>query len=110
MATLRDIRNRIKGVKSTSKITSAMKMVATAKLKRAQVAIESARPYFAGLEFMLSNLISTLDGNYEHPLLRKSDEIRNVVAVVVSSDRGLCGSFNTNLFKFVTNYLNNEKK
>lgn len=105
MATLRDIRNRIKGVKSTSKITSAMKMVATAKLKRAQVAIESARPYFEGLGKMLSNLISSLSGNYNHPLLRKSEEIKNVVAIVVSSDRGLCGSFNTNLFKFVIQYF-----
>ncbi len=105
MATLRDIRTRIKGVKSTSKITSAMKMVATAKLKRSQNAIESARPYFIGLEKMLSNLVTSLDGNYWHPLLGRTEEIKTIAVIVISSDRGLCGSFNTNLFKFVTNHL-----
>lgn len=108
MATLRDIRQRIKGVKSTSKITSAMKMVATAKLKRSQTAIENARPYFEGLEGILSNLVDSLGSNYQHPLLRKVDEVKNVAIVVVSADRGLCGSFNSNLFKFVINYIKSD--
>ncbi len=108
MATLRDIRQRIKGVKSTSKITSAMKMVATAKLKRSQSATENARPYFEGLENILSNLVDSLGSNYQHPLLRKVDEIKNIAIVVITSDRGLCGSFNTNLLKHTVHYINTE--
>lgn len=108
MATLRDIRNRIKGVKNTAKITSAMKMVSTAKLKRAQTAIESARPYFEKLDMILSNVSSTLGSDYQNPLLRKSSEVKNILLVVVTSDRGLCGSFNTNLLKEVQNLVNVE--
>lgn len=99
MATLRDIRQRIQGVKSTAKITSAMKMVATAKLKRAQTSIESARPYFRKIDYILSNLVSSLSDDYTHPLLRKADEVKQIAIVVITSDRGLCGSFNTNLLK-----------
>jgi len=105
MATLRDIRQRIKGVKSTSKITSAMKMVATAKLKRSQNSIEYARPYFEGLENILSNLVDSLGSDYQHSLLKKVDEVKNIAIVVISADRGLCGSFNSNLFKFVINHI-----
>ncbi|HRP02034.1 MAG TPA: ATP synthase F1 subunit gamma [Candidatus Kapabacteria bacterium] len=108
MATLRDIRQRIKGIKSTSKITSAMKMVATAKLKRSQSAIENARPYFEGLENMLSNLVESLGNEYDHPLLRKVDEVKNIAIIVISADRGLCGSFNSNLLKYVMNHVNTE--
>jgi F-type H+-transporting ATPase subunit gamma len=99
MATLRDIRQRIQGVKSTAKITSAMKMVATAKLKRAQTSIESARPYFRKIDYILSNLVSSLSDDYTHPLLRKAEEVKQIAIVVITSDRGLCGSFNTNLLK-----------
>jgi len=99
MATLRDIRTRIKGVKNTAKITSAMKMVSTAKLKRSQTAIEQARPYFEKLDMILSNLTTTLGSDYNNNLLRQSDEVKNILLIVVTSDRGLCGSFNTNLLK-----------
>lgn len=99
MATLRDIKNRIKGVKNTSKITSAMKMVATSKLKRAQNAIESARPYFEKLDMILSNVSSSLGSDYTNPLLKQSEHIKNILLVVVTSDRGLCGGFNSNLLK-----------
>lgn len=105
MATLRDIRQRIKGVKSTAKITSAMKMVATAKLKRSQTAIESARPYFEGLEKLLSNLVASLGTDYNHVLQRTSTDIKNIAVVVIASDKGLCGSFNSNLFKFAISYF-----
>ncbi|MBX3043829.1 MAG: ATP synthase F1 subunit gamma [Candidatus Kapabacteria bacterium] len=108
MATLRDIRNRIKGVKNTAKITSAMKMVSTAKLKRAQNAIESARPYFEKLDMILSNVSSTLGSDYTNPLLRQSDDVKNILLIVVTSDRGLCGSFNTNLLKEAVHLLNNQ--
>lgn len=108
MATLRDIRQRIVAVKSTAKITSAMKMVAAAKLRRAQSAIESARPYFSKLEEMVSGLVNDLGGVYSHQFIEKRAEIRHVTMIVISSDRGLCGSFNTNIFKFFTNFVTNE--
>lgn len=105
MPTLRDIKQRISAVRSTAKITSAMKMVAAAKMRRAQMAIESARPYFSKLELMVGNLISDLADSYSHDLLSQRDEVNNVALVVISSDRGLCGSFNTNLFKYVINFI-----
>lgn len=108
MATLRDIRTRIKGVKNTAKITSAMKMVSTAKLKRAQTAIEAARPYFEKLDMVLSNVSATLGDDYNNPLIRQSQDIKNILLIVVTSDRGLCGSFNTNLLKEALNLIYNQ--
>jgi F-type H+-transporting ATPase subunit gamma len=97
MATLREIRNRIVGVKSTQKITQAMKMVAVAKLKRSQEKILSARPYANKLGEMLNNLVQ--DDNPElNPLLQERP-IANVLIVVVTSDKGMCGAFNTNIIK-----------
>ncbi len=110
MATLRDIRNRIKAVKSTAKITSAMKMVAASKLRRAQNSIESARPYVSKLDFMLNNLVSAIEDDYSHQLLQNRAEVHNIAIIVVSSDRGLCGSFNTNIFKEVVHYIENDVK
>jgi F-type H+-transporting ATPase subunit gamma len=108
MATLRDIRSRIKGVKSTAKITSAMKMVSFSKLKRAQNFIESARPYFIGLETMLTNLTAATETEYQHPLTRPTANVKTVAIIVIASDRGLCGSFNSNLFKFVNQHIKDE--
>lgn len=99
MATLRDIKQRIVSVKNTAKITSAMKMVAAAKMKRAQNAIESARPYVEKLEDLMSNLVSALNDQYDNPLIKSKEQVKSVAIVVISSDRGLCGGFNTNLFK-----------
>jgi F-type H+-transporting ATPase subunit gamma len=99
MANLKEIRNRIQGVKNTAKITSAMKMVSAAKLKRAQDAIESARPYVLKLNDVLGNLVENVGESYDNPLSQKRDEVNNVAVIVVTSDRGLCGSFNTNLIK-----------
>lgn len=110
MATLRDIKLRIKGVKSTQKITSAMKMVATAKLKRAQNAIESARPYFMKLENTISDVIASISDDYSHPLLGQREEVKSVAFIVVSSDKGLAGSFNNNLFKSFQEYLQGDFK
>jgi F-type H+-transporting ATPase subunit gamma len=97
MATLRDIRSRIKGVQSTQKITKAMKMVATAKLRRAQESVVSARPYAKKIEEIFGHLI-TEDHRASNPLLIKR-EVKNVLIVAVTADRGLCGSFNTNIIK-----------
>ena len=98
MATLRDIRQRIVSVKSTSKITSAMKMVAAAKLRRAQDAIIAARPYTDKLTGILKNLASA-ESEMSHPFFQTRDSIKNILVVIVGSDRGLCGGFNSNLFK-----------
>lgn len=109
MATLRDIRQRISAVKNTVKITSAMKMVAAAKLRRAQDAITSARPYATKLSEVLSNLASS-DMDFIHPFFDKREEVSNVLVVVVSSDRGLCGAFNANLFRVATQTIENNIK
>lgn len=109
MATLRDIRRRIAAVRSTAKITSAMKMVAAAKMRRAQNAIENARPYFSKIEETVSNLID-LSNDYKNPFIEKRDEINTIAIVLISSDRGLCGSFNTTLFKSIADIQENIKK
>jgi F-type H+-transporting ATPase subunit gamma len=98
VANLRDIKRRITSVKSTQKITSAMKMVAAAKLRRAQDAIGNARPYATRMRATLEEVSkSPLDET--HPLLRVHEERRHLELVVVTSDRGLAGAFNTNVLK-----------
>ena len=98
MATLRDIRRRITSVQKTQQITSAMRMVAAAKLRRAQDAIIAARPYaermFATLEEIGRRALEA-----EHPLLEQREERRVLEVVIVTSDRGLCGAFNANAMK-----------
>jgi F-type H+-transporting ATPase subunit gamma len=106
MATLRDIKNRIKGVKSTQQITKAMKMVAAAKLRRAQDRIINARPYANQIFSMLSHLVTEDDIlNNEYIIQR---EVQNVAVVVVTSDRGLCGAFNSNIIKETGKYIEEE--
>jgi F-type H+-transporting ATPase subunit gamma len=97
MATLREIRRRISGVKNTQKITKAMKMIAAARLRRAQEAIVSTRPYARKLGQLLCHLVTKVDVNL-NPLL-VAREIKTVLLVVVTADRGLCGSFNSNIVK-----------
>ena len=98
MANLRDIKRRINSVKSTQKITSAMKMVAAAKLRRAQDAIGSARPYATRMRATLEEVSkSPLDET--HPLLAIHPERRHLELVVITSDRGLAGAFNSNVIK-----------
>jgi F-type H+-transporting ATPase subunit gamma len=103
MATLREIKRRIAGVRSTAKITQAMKMVAAAKLRRAQDSINAARPYARALEGLLKDLLQSASlESAQSPLLigRPQDEKERVVLVIVTSDRGLAGAFNSNLLKF----------
>ena len=109
MATLRDIKNRIAGVTSIEKITSAMKMVSSIKSKRAQKLTESARPYTETVGDLLQLLIS-LDNSLlaEHIFLKPRVEVKNVLIIVVAGDKGMCGSFNSNLIKSVDAYLNTE--
>jgi F-type H+-transporting ATPase subunit gamma len=98
MANLKEIRNRIGSVSSTMQITSAMKMVSAAKLKKAQDAITAMRPYAEKLTELLQNVSSTLDGDVggEFTVQR---EINKVLLVVITSNRGLAGAFNTNVIK-----------
>ncbi len=105
MATLRDIKQRISGIKKTQQITKAMKMVAASKLRRAQNRILSARPYAFELASILGNLVDHVDISL-NPLL-KPRETRTVGIVVVTSDRGLCGGFNSNLIRFAVDHIRN---
>ena len=108
MANLKEVRNRIVSVSSTQQITSAMKMVSAAKLRRAQDAVTQMRPYASKLKEILENLSASLDsseGTYS-----KQREVKNVLLVVITSNRGLCGGFNANVIKAATRMMNNEYK
>ena len=97
MPSLKDLRNRIDSVKSTKKITQAMKMVAASKLKKAQSLAEKSRGYSAGVEDIVKKLVISED-YLDHPLIAKDNkEIQKSLVIVVSSDRGLCGGLNTNI-------------
>ena len=99
MPSLQSVRRKIGSVKKTQKITKAMKMVAAAKLKRMQNRILAARPYALKMRETIRNLSRRVNRD-AHPLLRKREgEHRNVVVTVVTSDRGLCGAFNTNILR-----------
>ncbi len=95
---LKEVRNRIKSVQSTQQITKAMKMVSAAKLRRAQDAITQMRPYAQKLQEMLSNIVSNSDGDVNMALAAERP-VENVMIIVVTSDRGLCGGYNSNLIK-----------
>ena len=98
MANLKDIRNRIKSVKSIQQVTKAMKMVAAAKMRRAQENMEQSRPYTARLSSMLDNLIVDVDRKLL-PELQLRDKINKKLFVVITADRGMAGAFNTNITK-----------
>jgi F-type H+-transporting ATPase subunit gamma len=95
---LKEVRNRIKSVQSTQQITKAMKMVSAAKLRRAQDAITQMRPYAQKLQEMLSNIVSNGDGNVNMALAAERPA-EKVMIIIVTSDRGLCGGYNSNLIK-----------
>ena len=97
MANLKEIRNRIASVGSTMQITSAMKMVSAAKLKRAQDAVTQMRPYAGKLKEILENLSATLD--LSENAYSEQREVKNVLVVGITSNRGLCGGFNNNIIK-----------
>ena len=106
MANLRDIRNRISTVNNTQQITKAMKMVAAAKLRKAQDRMIEARPYAAKLQDVVGRLAG--NSSAENPIMRVADDISEVLLIVIGSDRGLCGGFNNNLFKEVEIFIQNE--
>lgn len=103
MANLKELRNRISSVSSTMQITSAMKMVSAAKLKRAQDGITQMRPYAEKLEEILMNVTATLDAS-EGVYSRKSETNKKVLLIAVASNRGLAGAFNSNIIKAVVKY------
>lgn len=103
MANLKELRSRITSVSSTMQITSAMKMVSAAKLKRAQDAITQLRPYAQKLEDILVNISATLDSS-EGVYSRQSPQPKKILLVVIASNRGLCGAFNANVVKAVQIY------
>lgn len=108
MATLRDIRTRIASVKNTRQITSAMKMVSAAKLRRATESATSARPYQQTLTATLRRVAAGA-GEVEHPLLTSRDVVKNVLVIVVTSDRGLCGGFNGTLNRRTEDFIKKQR-
>src|SRR5574342_575400 len=103
MPTLLDIRRRIRSVKNTQQITRAMKMVAAARLRRAQERVFSARPYANQMLALLGSLAARTEQR-KHPLLAERP-VEKVVLVLLTGDRGLCGAFNANLIRAAQGYL-----
>lgn len=103
MPSLRDIRRRIRSVESTKQITKAMELVAAARLRRAQTRVESARPYGLKMQQMLESLAGAAAGLH-HPLFEER-QVKSTLLVVVSADRGLCGSYNSNILRAANRYL-----
>ena len=95
---LKEVRNRIQSVKNTQQITKAMKMVSAAKLRRAQDAIQHMRPYAQKQQQVLGNIVSNANGDVSMSLA-KNRPVEKVLLVVITSDRGLCGGYNSNLIK-----------
>ncbi len=108
MPNLKEVRNRIVSVNSTKQITSAMKLVSAAKLKKAQDAITKMRPYSNKLTEILQNLSQSMDAS--EGVYTRQREVKNVLLVVVTSNRGLCGGFNANVLKRANWAMNNEYK
>jgi F-type H+-transporting ATPase subunit gamma len=104
MANIKDLKKRIKSTKGTLKITTAMKLVSAAKLSKAQHAIQSSRPYAAELEETIKT-VSALVQNYSHPYLEENAENKRAIVLVISSDKGLCGAYNSSLTKKVRQFV-----
>ena len=98
MATLRQIRQRIRIARNIQQITRAMKLIAAARLKRAQDRVLAARPYSEKMQTLIGTL-ALASGEIEHPLLQSREQVRRVGVLLVTADRGLCGSYNTNIIR-----------
>jgi F-type H+-transporting ATPase subunit gamma len=109
MPSLIDLRRRIRAVKSTQQITKAMKMIAASRLRRAQERVVSARPFARRMLAVLNGLVARVDQD-AHPLLRSTiDEHAPVLLVIVTADRGLCGSFNSNVIKAAGQFIGSQR-
>ncbi len=104
MASLRDIRRKIKSVKNTQQITKAMKMVAAARLRKAQNRIIAARPFALKMEELVNDLLERIEGEENHPLFKKREGSKRLL-LLATSDKGLCGAFNTNLIREALRYV-----
>ena len=104
MASLRDIRRKIKSVKNTQQITKAMKMVAAARLRKAQQRIIAARPFANKMEELMTDVLRKMPAESKHPLSITKEGTKRVL-LLVTSDKGLCGAFNTNLIREATRYI-----
>ncbi len=104
MSSLRDIKRRIKSVKNTQQITKAMKMVSAAKLRRAQENIVAARPYAEKMYEMIASISSKLPAEQSHPLFEAKEEGKTEV-ILITSDRGLCGGFNSTLIRLAERFI-----
>lgn len=109
MPALIDIRRRIRSVKNTQQITKAMKMVSAAKLRRAQEAMFAARPYARTMMQVLKDIASRVEGEENHPLFREAPENGRLLMIVVTSDKGLCGGFNSALLRSALRYIAERK-
>lgn len=107
MASLKDIRLRIESTKNTQQITKAMKLVSAAKLRKAQHNIVNMRPYALALRKVIADIAVTQ--KVSHPLMEPRQSIKKVLLVVLTSDRGLCGGFNTNINKYADSYIKENK-
>lgn len=105
MANLRDIRNRIESIQNTQQITKAMKMVAAAKLRKAQNRIIETRPYASKMQEVVARLVK--GATEDNELLQQRDSVDKILFIIIGSDRGLCGGFNNNLFKEVEKQIDN---
>lgn len=106
MANARDIKRKITSVQNTQKITKAMKMVSAAKMRKAMETMTAARPYSKKLVDIINEISRRSSGNGEHPFLETRKEVRTVGLIVVTSDKGLCGSFNSNVIKTAYAFCN----
>jgi F-type H+-transporting ATPase subunit gamma len=109
MANLRDIKERIGSVQSTSQITRTMEMVATAKIRKARERIESARPYALSMVEVLGNVARYVQGQ-SHPLLETHAERKRTVVIAITSDRGLAGAFNANILRLMEGLVRTERE
>ena len=104
MASGKEIRNKIKSVENTRKITKAMEMVAASKMRKAQERMRAARPYGEKIRRVAGNLSHALS-EYKHPFLSKRDEVKSVGVVLITSDKGLCGGLNANILRLVVSKM-----
>jgi len=109
MPSLKDIRRRIGSVKNTQKITRAMKLVSAAKFARANAAVTNARPYSVAFDAMVERIVAMAGDDVESPLLEQRPEKKSLF-IVLSTDRGFCGSLNSNLFKFAVQRIAEKRK
>ena len=110
MPNLKDLKTRINSVKSTQKITSAMKMVAAAKLRKAQESAESGRPFAEKMQSVISNLALNANSESASPLLIGKKNNNKHLIVMVSADKGLCGGFNSSIARYTRDYIGNLEK